>query len=394
MYGTTHPWPTRCNGQANYSSRTKAHRADERGLAKQCLCKDCRNNRTPNKGGSVKGVGMENKIAILLAILAAALYAINVPLSKLLQEVGGVSPTMLAGFLYLGAGVGIACLLGVKKMCRMEVNEQWLTKRDLPYTLAMVVLDIVAPIALMFGIAHTHSANVSLLNNFEIVATSLIALMLFKEKISKRLWLAILLVVVASVILGFEGVDSFVFGKGSLFVILACICWGLENNCTRSISDKNSEEIVIVKGLCSGIGSVIVAFVIGEQVPSFLLIVAVMLLGFVAYGLSINFYIMAQKALGAAKTSAFYSVAPFLGVGFSFVLLGEKPALQFYIALVIMLISTWIMIKETLGKEKLYHGFMHTHKHKHGEITHTHEHRHYIYNPAHFFSHSHSDKSR
>ncbi len=334
----------------------------------------------------------KNKLSISLAVLAAALYAINVPLSKLLQDFAKVLPTMLAGFLYLGAGAGIGLLLSIKKLCKVNLNEEWLTKRDLPYTIAMVVLDIAAPIFLMLGIANTNSANVSLLNNFEIVATSIIALVVFKEQISKRLWSAILLVVVASVILGFEGTDSFVFGKGSIFVILASICWGVENNCTRSISDKSSEQIVIIKGLCSGSGSVIIALSIGEKLPSFIYILAVMTLGFVAYGLSINFYIMAQKSLGAAKTSAFYSVAPFLGVGFSFLILGEKPALQFYIALAIMIVSTLVMIKETLGNEKLYSGYTHIHQHKHGGVIHSHEHRHYVYNPMHLLAHSHAQQ--
>ncbi len=291
-----------------------------------------------------------SKPAVIFAILAAALYAVNVPLSKLLLDTGKLSPTMLAGFLYLGAGVGIGILMLVKKIRRKISDEKWLTKSDLPYTLAMVVLDIAAPIFLMLGIANTNSANVSLLNNFEIVATSVIALVIFKEKISRRLWSAIFLVVVASVILSFEGIESFEFGKGSLFVIAACVCWGIENNCTRSISDKSSGQIVVIKGLCSGAGSVIVAFIMGEKLPELLYVAAVMVLGFVAYGLSINFYIMAQSSLGAAKTSAFYSVAPFLGVGFSFLIIGEPPSLQFYIALAIMAVSTVIMVWDTLKK--------------------------------------------
>ncbi|MST93318.1 DMT family transporter, partial [Ruthenibacterium lactatiformans] len=101
-------------------------------------------------------------------------------------------------------------------------------------------------------------------------------------------------------------------------------------------------------------------------------------------------YIMAQKNLGAAKTSAFYSVAPFLGVGFSFIILGERPTFQFYIALGIMIISTLLMIKDTLGNEKLYNGYVHIHQHKHGRIVHTHEHRHFVYNPMHIHNHSHA----
>lgn len=330
----------------------------------------------------------KNKTATVLAILAAALYAINVPLSKHLMV--NVSPTMLAGFLYLGAGGGIGILLGIKKTQKKLADEQWLDIKDLPYTVAMVVLDIAAPIFLMFGIANTNSANVSLINNFEIVATSVIALVIFKEKISKRLWTAIILVMLSSVILSFEGAEAFVFNKGSLFVLCACLCWGIENNCTRSISDKSSEEIVLIKGVFSGFGSIMIAFIVGEKAPEIIYMFAVMLLGFVSYGLSINFYIMAQKNLGAAKTSAFYSVAPFLGVGFSFIILGERPTFQFYIAFCIMIISTLIMIKDTLGNEKLYTGYLHVHEHKHGQRVHTHEHRHFVYNPMHIHNHSHA----
>ncbi len=284
--------------------------------------------------------------AILFAILAAALYAVNVPVSKLLMD--GVSPTMLAGFLYLGAGIGIGIMMLGKKAFKLKNNEKYLEKKDLPYTVAMVVLDIAAPIFLMFGVANTSSANVSLLNNFEIVATSVIALVIFREKISKRLWSAIVLVIAASAALGYEGAGGFIFNKGSVLVLCACLCWGIENNCTRSISDKSAEQIVLIKGLFSGAGGVIVALAVGEMFPSIIYIFSVMLLGFVSYGLSIKFYIMAQNKLGAAKTSAFYSIAPFLGVGFSFLFLREQPKEQFYIGLALMLAATAIMIFDTL----------------------------------------------
>lgn len=287
--------------------------------------------------------------ATFFAILSAALYAINVPLSKLLLE--HVGTTMMAAFLYLGAGIG---LLGVGLFQRASgkaQKQECLTKKELPYTIGMVVLDILAPIFLMMGIARTNSANVSLLNNFEIVATSLIALFIFKEKISRLLWGAIALVVAASVILSFEGAGAFVFNEGSLFVLAASICWGMENNCTNKISHKSAVEIVVIKGCFSGLGSLIVAFIIGEKLPAVKWMLPVLLLGFVAYGLSINFYIRAQNSLGAAKTSAFYSVAPFLGVAFSMLLLGERPGVQFYVGLLIMAVSTVLMIKDTLRED-------------------------------------------
>ena len=282
-------------------------------------------------------------IATFFAILAAALYAINIPLSKILLQ--HVSPTMMAAFLYLGAGIG---LFIYGKITKEREHSESLTKAELPYTIGMILLDIAAPILLMLGLGSTNSANASLLNNFEIVATSCIAFLIFKEMISKRLTLAIILVTIASIMLSFEGKGSFEFNTGSLLVLAASCCWGLENNCTRMLSSKSSVQITTIKGLFSGLGSLIVALIVGENIPEIIWMIAVLILGFVAYGLSINFYIKAQKHLGAAKTSAYYSVAPFLGVFFGIVLLNETPCIQFYIGLVIMIIAIVLMIKDTI----------------------------------------------
>ena len=138
----------------------------------------------------------KNHLATLFALLAAALYAINIPLSKLLLE--EAPPTMMAAFLYLGAGIGMGIWWAMRRALGVGTPQEPLTRRELPYTVAMIVLDIAAPILLMCGITRTNSANVSLLNNFEIVATSLLALLLFHEVISRRLWLAIVLVTLAS----------------------------------------------------------------------------------------------------------------------------------------------------------------------------------------------------
>lgn len=291
---------------------------------------------------------MNKKImAAAFAIFAAALYAINIPFSKMLIE--HVDATMMAGLLYLGAGVGMFLYTSISGVFGKKVVKEPLTKTELPYTIAMVVLDIFAPILLMNGLKITSSANATLLNNFEIVATSMIALVIFKEVISKRLWIAIALVTISSVILTFEGSESFSFNIGSLLVLGATVCWGFENNCTNKISNKSSEEIVIIKGVFSGLGSFIAALIIGETIPELIYIVLVLLLGFVSYGLSINFYISAQKHIGAAKTSAFYSISPFLGVIFSLMLLGERPGVQFYIALGIMIVGTVLIVRDTIA---------------------------------------------
>ena len=163
-------------------------------------------------------------IATFFAILAAALYAINIPLSKILLQ--HVSPTMMAAFLYLGAGIG---LFIYGKITKEREHSELLTKAELPYTIGMILLDIAAPILLMLGLGSTNSANASLLNNFEIVATSCIAFLIFKETLSQKLTFAIILVTIASITLSFEGKGSFQFNTGSLLVLAASCCWGLEN---------------------------------------------------------------------------------------------------------------------------------------------------------------------
>lgn len=283
--------------------------------------------------------------AVLWALLAAALYAISTPVSKLLLQ--DVAPTMMAGLLYLGAGTGMFVLGVVRRGIKQLPREQHLTRRDLPYTVGMVLLDIAAPICLMVGLTRTTSANASLLNNFEIVATALIALMVFREKINRRLWLAIGLITLSSMILSFEDASSLQFSFGSLFVLAACVCWGFENNCTRMMSASDPLEIVVIKGFGSGLGSLLIALVIGEPLPAPGVLPVVLALGFVAYGLSIFFYVYAQRRLGAAKTSAYYAVAPFIGVLLSRLILRESFTQVFLIALFIMMAGTYFASTDT-----------------------------------------------
>ena len=331
----------------------------------------------------------KNIIAIIYAVAAAAFYALNVPCSKILLQ--NISPVFLAGLLYIGAGlgVGILYLFNFKK----EQKSERLGKPDLPYTLGMIGLDIVAPILLMLGVKYGTSSNASLLGNFEIVATALIALIIFKEKVTWRLWLAILFITASSIILSFENIEGLNFSIGSLFVLGATICWGLENNCTRRISNKSTYQIVTIKGLCSGFGSIIVALVAGKIGFALKYIPFALLLGFVAYGLSIFTYIRAQKYLGAAKASAYYSLAPFIGTFLAFILLKESISIKYISALVVMIIGTFFIVYDTLIKEHL-HGHRHTFTHTHHGITHTHTishshlHNHFISDSKHDHHHS------
>ena len=334
---------------------------------------------------------MNKTKAIVYAFLAAIFYAINVPLSKiLLKEVG---PTIMAAFLYLGAGIGIGILSLANKKDR--VKSEKLTKKDLPFVIGMIALDVAAPIFLMLGISYGTSANASLLGNFEIVATTVIALLIFKEDVSKRLWAAIALITLSSILLSFEGANSFRFSYGSLFVLAATVCWGFENNCTRKLSSKSTYEIVVLKGVFSGLGALAIALIKGETVPAVEYVAAALLLGFVAYGLSIFLYVRAQNLLGAAKTSAYYAVAPFVGAFLSFVILREELSWMYLLALSVMIAGSVLVVVDTLIRHHAHqhqHSFTHTHDgttHTH-TVIHSHEHNHFVTDDNH--GHRHSQK--
>ena len=324
----------------------------------------------------------------MFAFLAAVFYAINVPISKvLLQHVG---PTTMAALLYLGAGIGIGMMSLFNKKDREKAES--LTKAELPYIVGMIVLDIAAPIFLMLGISYGSSANASLLGNFEIVATTVIALILFKEAVTKRLWVAIGLITLSSILLSFEGTDSFHFSYGSLLVIMATVCWGLENNCTRELSSKSTYQIVMLKGLCSGLGALVIALIKRESFPGIGYIAIALALGFVAYGLSIFMYVRAQNVLGAAKTSAYYAVNPLIGALLAFVFLSESLSWMYVIALIVMVIGSALVVVDTFIRQH-DHEHQHAFTHSHGGSTHTHTvrhshvHKHYLTEEKHRHRH-------
>ncbi len=277
---------------------------------------------------------------ILLAIAAACLYAVNSPLSKILLEY--MPSTLMAGFLYVGAGLGMGIVALVRKARHSQTHESKLTKAELPYTVAMILLDIGAPVCLLLGLKYTTAANASLLNNFEIVATAIVALVIFKETISHRLWIGILFVTLACILLSANNTANLQPTYGSLFILLACVLWGFENNCTKKISSKDPLQIVLLKGIFSGLGSIVIGLCIGERITVVWSVFAVLAVGFVAYGLSIYFYVYAQRLLGAARTSAYYATSPFIGAILSLVIFQDAPGLNYVVALVLMLIGSWL----------------------------------------------------
>ena len=266
------------------------------------------------------------------------------------------------------------------------------TKDDFPFIVGMIVLDIAAPIFLMTGITYGTSSNASLLGNFEIVATALIASVIFREPVSTRLRIAIALITLSGMILTFGGAESLKFSYGSIFVLMAASFWGLENNCTRKLSSKSASMIVILKGFFSGLGAIMIALMTAENIPPLYDSVCALMLGFVAYGLSIFFYVRAQETLGAAKTSAYYAAAPFIGALMSFVILREKLSGTYILALAVMLAGSVLVVIDTMIQRHSHthrHAYIHSHNgmtHAH-IFTHTHEHNHLLNTHNHFHGH-------
>ncbi len=311
--------------------------------------------------------------AILFALLAAILFGLNAPLSKILLE--SLSPLLLASLLYLGAGIGMGFIYLGK---RNKNNEAPLDKGERKWAILMILLDILAPFLLLYGLKLTSSANASLLFNFEMVATTIVALMIFKEAIGRRMWLAIFFITLSSFLLTIDLVQltTIKFSYGSLLVLLACITWGFENNFTRNMSHKDPYQIVILKGFGSGIGALLVYIVFERFSLQILLypMLLALLLGFVSYGLSIFFYIKAQRHLGAARTSTLYAVAPFLGVIFSLILFNETLSLSFYVALPLMLFGAYLAVFEKHNHLHTHTVMTHNHLHSHNGLHHSHNH--------------------
>lgn len=315
--------------------------------------------------------------AIIYAVLAALLYGIQVPFSKLLE--GELSPVFLAALLYLGAGAGMLAVNAAEIRIKPRGKEAELRKKDLPFVILMIILDIAAPILLLTGLSLSTGGTAALLGNFEIVATALLAMLFFREAVGKRIWLSIALITIACMILSvgdlsLEALKNLQMSRGSLLVLLACVVWGLENNCTRRLSGKNPMQIVIFKGFGSGTGSLFLALIFGRASGPVPYIFLAAVLGFVAFGLSIYFYVRAQRELGAARTSAFYSAAPFMGAFFSFLFLHEKITWTFLLALLLMLAGSALGISEKHNHMHVHLKEAHEHSHSHNDGHHTHTH--------------------
>lgn len=310
-------------------------------------------------------MGRSKITPIIQALLAAILFGASAPLSKTL--LGEVEPIPLAAFLYLGSGIGLLGITLLKRMFQKSVErEAKIQKLDLPWLAGAVLAGgVAAPIILLFSLKSTPAATASLLLNFESVATTLMAAWFFKEAISRRAWLAIILITLSTILLSVNLDTAWGFSLGAFGIVAACIFWGIDNNFTRNISAKDPTMIVTIKGLVAGSFSLILALVMGNPLPSIGIILGAMLLGSLSYGTSIVLFIHAMRGLGAGRTSALFSTAPLSGLLLSFILFRENPGWLFLAAFPLMVAGTLFLVTEA-----------HNHLHTHASVSHEHAHVH------------------
>jgi drug/metabolite transporter (DMT)-like permease len=307
----------------------------------------------------------DTRPGIAAALLAAALFGVSTPFSKLL--LARVDPLLLAGILYLGSGLGLALWAGtralLKKDIRREARLQW---RDLPWIgLAVLSGGIVAPILLMFGLKLTPASSASLLLNLEGVLTALLAWFVFKENFDRRIFMGMIAIFLGGLLLSWEPQRELSVPWGALCICGACFFWALDNNLTRNVSSADPMHVAGIKGLIAGTVNVSLGIVTGAAIPETPYILAGGAVGFLSYGMSLTCFVLALRHIGAARTGAYFSTAPFIGAALSLVALREQPMPLFWVAGGLMLVGVWLHLTER-----------HSHMHRHEAMTHEHLHWH------------------
>lgn len=299
---------------------------------------------------------------ISAALLAALLFGASTPLAK--QLLRDTSPMLLAGLLYLGSGIGLAAirLLRDRRWRLPPLNRnEWLW-----LLLAISFGGVLAPLLLMFGLARTPAAPASLLLNLEAVLTAALAWIVFRENTDRRVVLGMVLIVVGAALLAGRGAaHASVLGWGALLIVLACLSWALDNNLTRKVSASDAVFLASLKGLIAGVVNTGLALLLGERLPALGSIAAAMGVGLLGYGVSLVLFVLALRGLGAARTGAYFSTAPFMGAALAIIVFGEHPPSLFWLSAILMGAGVWLHLEER-----------HEHVHTHSPITHTHRHIH------------------
>jgi drug/metabolite transporter (DMT)-like permease len=282
---------------------------------------------------------------------------------------------MLAGLLYLGAFVGLFLYSFLINNRVHHLKTERLERRDLPWLIGAILAGgVIAPISQMMGLNLISGFSVSLLLNLEGVATAMIAVFFFRENAGKRLWLAMLFMTIAGVLLSWDSGQSKFNIAGPLLILLAVVCWGIDNNLTRQISDKNPIQITYVKGLAGGVTSVSLALILGKSIPLDFTLLFAILLGAFSYGISLAFFIKALQGLGSSRTGAFFSLGPFIGAITSVIILREWIGWVMFPALVLMALGVWLISSEKHKHAHIHLTTTHTHSHRHDDMHHLHEH--------------------
>ena len=307
---------------------------------------------------------------ILIALTSAALFGASTPFAKLLLDT--IDPWLLAGLLYLGAGIGLAALRLCQSALGIPRGEARLQRADLPW-LALVVVagGITGPVLLMFGLARTDAASASLLLNLEGLATMLIAWTAFRENVDKRLLIGAMAILAGAVFLSWQGAATVNLGAG--LIALACLCWGIDNNLTRKLASADPIQIAMIKGLGAGVVNLSIALTRGSEMPAPMTVLTSGVIGFLGYGVSLTLFILALRYLGAARTGAYFSLSPFVGATLAVLLLSEPVSLQLFIGGCLMAIGLWLHLTEQHAHDHTHRTMDHDHRHEHDDH-HQHEH--------------------
>jgi drug/metabolite transporter (DMT)-like permease len=328
---------------------------------------------------------------LIYAIVSAILFGLSSPLAKLL--LGDISPIALAGLLYLGSFLGLSLysLITYKKATTQRDQTANLQKRDWPWLLgATLTGGIIAPISLMYGLNLISGFSASLLLNLEGFCTAIIAIVVFKENAGKNLWLALLCMTFAGVLLSWDTSQSKFNIWGPLLVLLATFCWGIDNNLTRQISEKNPVQITAIKGLLAGAVSLSLALILRVEIPFDISIVYALLLGSLSYGISLVFFIQALKGLGASRTGTFFSMGPFVGALVSLFIFQNWNEWIILPAFLFMAVGIWFIFHERHVHVHTHVALTHTHSHRHDDMHHLHTHP-QIIKSSHVHEHTHTE---
>jgi drug/metabolite transporter (DMT)-like permease len=315
---------------------------------------------------------MTKRSAIALALLSAALFGASTPAAKLL--LAALNPWLLAGLLYLGSGVTLGLALVVRRVARLRVADAPLRGADLPWLAGAVVLGgVVGPVLLMAGLTRTPASAASLLLNLEGLATMAIAWVAFRESVDRRLLLGALAILAGAALVSWNGGALGAVGPGALLIAGACACWGLDNNLTRKISGADPMQIAAAKGLVAGAANVAIGLAQGAALPPAPALAWSAVVGALGYGVSLMCFIVALRHLGAARTGAYFSTAPFVGAALSLALFREPVTLWLLAAAALMGLGVWMHLSEDHAHDHAHEALEHAHAHRH-DAHHQHDH--------------------